>query len=73
MIGTGPGQTRFIPNEDGSITLRRWNDLGWSTRFADTCDLTGKMAPENITRLLARAYQMGMDDKATIIRQAIGI
>lgn len=73
MTDTGPGKTRFIPNKDGSITVRRWNDVGWSTRFADTRDLTGKTAAENITRLLARAYQMGMDDKATIIKQAIGI
>jgi hypothetical protein len=73
MADTGPGKTCFIPNEDGSITVRRWNDVGRSTRFADTHDLTGKRAPENITRLLARAYQMGMDDKATLIKQAIGI
>jgi len=73
MDDTGPGKTCFIPNEDGSITMRRWNEVGWSTRFADAHDLTGAMAPEHITRLLARAYQMGMDDKATIIKQAIGI
>jgi hypothetical protein len=72
MTDAGPGKTRFIPNEDGSITARRWNDESWSTRFADAHDLTGKQAPKHIARLLARAYQMGMDDKATIIKQAIG-
>lgn len=70
---TGPGKTRFIANEDGSITLKRWNNDGWMTRFADAQDLQGKMAPERITWLLAKAYKMGMDDKSTIIKQAIGI
>lgn len=70
---TGPGHTRFIPNEDGSISVKRWNDKGWVNRFADAHDLSGKLAPERITRLLARAYKMGMEDKATIIKRAIGI
>lgn len=71
MGETGPGKTRFIPNTDGSINTRRWNDLSWETRFAASHDLTGKQAAENISRLLARAYQMGMEDKATLIKQAM--
>jgi hypothetical protein len=73
MSNTGPGKTCFIPNADGSINVRRWNDLSWETRFAAHHELSGKRSSENITRLLARAYQMGMDDKATLIKQAIGI
>lgn len=71
MGETGPGKTRFIPNEDGSISVRRWNDPAWHTSWARAEELTGKMAGENITRLLARAYQMGMEDKATIIKAAL--
>jgi len=67
----GPGKTRFIPNDDGSLSLRRWNDPAWQTRFADAHELTGHRAGENITRLLAKAYTMGMEDKATIIKDAL--
>jgi hypothetical protein len=70
---TGPGKTKFIPNDDGSISLKRWNDAGWVTRFADAQDLQGNLAPSHIAHLLARAYHMGMDDKASLIKQAIGI
>lgn len=73
MSDTGPGKTRFIPNDDGSISLKRWNDDGWVTQFSDAHSLKGPRGPQNTTRLLARAYQMGMEDKATIIKQAIGI
>lgn len=72
MAETGPGKTRFIPNEDGSITLRRWNDAGWCTLLAEAHSLRGAGATERFTRLLAEAYQMGLDDKASIIKQAIG-
>lgn len=67
----GPGNTRFIPNKDGSLSLQRWNDPAWRTSFARAEELTGPQAGENITRLLAKAYIMGMEDKASLIRQAL--
>lgn len=73
MSDTGPGKTRFIPNEDGSISLKRWNDDGWVTRLADAQDLSGKLAAENVCRLLRTAYQMGLEERATLIKQAIGL
>ena len=71
MSEIGPGKTRFIPNGDGSLSLRRWNDPSWETHFASPHDLTGPSAGENITRLLAKAYQMGMEDKVSLIRSAL--
>jgi hypothetical protein len=71
MSEIGPGKTRFLPNADGSISLRRWNDPSWTTHFASGRDLTGPTAGENITRLLAKAYQMGLEDKASLIRAAM--
>lgn len=68
----GPGNTQFIPNDDGSISVRRWNDPSWTTRFAEAPNLDGKFAPSLISHLLARAYEMGRDDQRQIIRNAIG-
>ena len=68
----GPGHTKFIANEDGSISRRRWNDPSWTNRFANPEELKGPLGPERIAYLLARAYQMGRDDQQEIIRSAIG-
>lgn len=71
MAEIGPGKTRFLANADGSLSVRRWNDPSWQTYLASAHELTGTAATATITRLLAEAYKMGMEDKATIIRQAL--
>lgn len=68
----GPGHTKFIANEDGSIWRRQWNDPSWTTRYCDASDLVGALAPDRITRMLADAYEMGRDDQREIVRRAIG-
>lgn len=73
MADIGPGKTQFIPNEDGSISVRRWNDPAWTTHFMDAYGLTGGLAATNVAYLLARAYQMGMDDKRDLIKQALEV
>jgi hypothetical protein len=71
-VERGPGYTQFIPNDDGSISVRHWNDPSWTNPLADRESLTGGLAASNIAHLLARAYQMGRNDQQEIIRSAIG-
>lgn len=74
MADIGPGKTQFVPNEDGSISVRRWNDPAWTTHFMDASELNDEgLAATNVAYLLARAYQMGMDDKRDLIKQALEV
>ena len=57
---TGPGQTRFLVNDDKSISSQRWNDPSWRTVFMSQFDLSN---PHVIASALRRAYVMGYNDR----------
>ena len=65
----GPGHTRWSVGEDGCIYQHRWNDDGRVTRFAHLEELRAS----TITRLLREAYLAGFEDRATLVRDALGI
>lgn len=65
----GPGETQYIPNDDGSISCRRWNDPAWTTHLVDA----EPVPAWRIAYLLRQAYLEGFDDRATLIRSALGV
>jgi len=65
----GPGHTEFVPNDDGSISQRRWNDPSWTTRMLDSESLT----PSQVAHALRAAYLAGFEDRATFILSALGV
>lgn len=67
MPDIGPGHTRFVPLEDGSIVRRRWNDPTWSNRFATADDLK---SASHVAELLRAAYVEGFNDRVDCIAMA---
>lgn len=66
----GPGETRYIANEDGSITRRFQNDPAWACRVTfSTEDLT----PSRVAWLLAEAHKLGWDERGLAVRRALGV
>lgn len=69
MSAIGPGETQYIPNDDGSISKRRWNDPAWTTHLADAEPIPAW----RVAYLLRQAYLEGWDDRAVSIRNALGV
>jgi hypothetical protein len=67
---TGPGETHYVSNEDGSISRIRWNDHSWTTRFVST---ESAARPDCVARKLRDAYIEGWADRGISIRSALGL
>lgn len=69
MSAIGPGETKYITNDDGSISKRRWNDPAWTTHLADAEPIPAW----RVAYLLRQAYLEGWNDRAVSIRNALGV
>ncbi len=69
MSAIGPGETQYIPSDDGSISKRRWNSPAWTTHLVDA----GPIPSSRVAYLLRQAYLEGWDDRAVSIRNALGV
>jgi hypothetical protein len=67
-IPYGPGNTYWYANNDGSLSICRWNDRGWFSQFARSDEIN----PDDVSRMLRDAYKMGLKDQQEIVRRAIG-
>ena len=65
---TGPGHTHWTSSDDGkSVSMVRHGRKEWTTAFAEDFNISARSLPG----MLDRAYRMGREDQAALMRSAI--